>query len=409
MPKSVYQYKPKSASPGVGNISPNVGNSRLVQNVPKAEDQTPKQVDLHSVMVPDLGDDFPSLSTCSKSSAKSIRSIQSTCGDEENSSSSTISCRVLDDVTPIKKEPSLIGSSGFQDGRFSQEVDIGSEGSRGNGEFDKSDGQQKEHSYDICLKRTANVVKLKSPLFAMNREKRNEMKRLTEGENIKILRPGMVLLKGYLPLTDQVKLIRSCRDLGQGSGGFYQPSYRDGAKLHLRMMCLGKNWDPETSEYGDERPIDGAKPPPIPAEFQQLVRGAIQSSHNYLDSNSKMKIAKTILPPMSPNICIVNFYAKTGKLGLHQDKDESPESLRKGLPVVSFSIGDSAEFLYGDERDIEKAEKVLLESGDVLIFGGKSRHIFHGVSSIIPDTTPKALEEETNLRPGRLNLTFREY
>jgi len=39
---------------------------------------------------------------------------------------------------------------------------------------------------------------------------------------------------------------------------------------------------------------------------------------------------------------------------------------------VSFSIGDTAEFLYGDEREVDKAKRVLLESGDVLIFGGKS-------------------------------------
>lgn len=92
-----------------------------------------------------------------------------------------------------------------------------------------------------------------------------------------------------------------------------------------------------------------------------------------------------------------------------QDQDESPQSLEKGLPVVSFSIGDAAEFLYGDERDVDKAEKVVLESGDVLIFGGKSRHIFHGVTGIQPNTAPKALLEATNLRAGRLNLTFREY
>lgn len=77
--------------------------------------------------------------------------------------------------------------------------------------------------------------------------------------------------------------------------------------------------------------------------------------------------------------------------------------------MVSFSLGESAEFLFGDQRDIDKAEKVILESGDVLIFGGDSRHIFHGVSTIFPDTAPKALLEETDLRPGRVNLTFREY
>ena len=79
------------------------------------------------------------------------------------------------------------------------------------------------------------------------------------------------------------------------------------------------------------------------------------------------------------------------------------------MPVVSFSVGDSAEFLYGDQRDVNKADKVVLESGDVLIFGGKSRHIFHGVTSVIPDSAPKTLIEETRLRPGRLNLTFRQY
>lgn len=92
-----------------------------------------------------------------------------------------------------------------------------------------------------------------------------------------------------------------------------------------------------------------------------------------------------------------------------QDRDESKESLDKGLPVVSFSLGDSAEFLYGDDRDVDKAGKVTLESGDVLIFGGESRLIYHGVPCIFPKTAPKRLLGQTNLRPGRLNLTFRQY
>ncbi|PKU69412.1 alkylated DNA repair protein [Dendrobium catenatum] len=92
------------------------------------------------------------------------------------------------------------------------------------------------------------------------------------------------------------------------------------------------------------------------------------------------------------------------------DKDESEESFRKRLPIVSFSIGDSAEFLYCDVRDEVKAEKVTLESGDVLIFGGDAGHIFNGVSCIIPNTGPKILiDKTTKLRPGYLNLTFRQY
>lgn len=92
-----------------------------------------------------------------------------------------------------------------------------------------------------------------------------------------------------------------------------------------------------------------------------------------------------------------------------QDRDESRESLHKGLPVVSFSIGDSAEFLYSDQRNVKKAENVLLESGDVLIFGGESRHVYHGVSSIIQNSAPEKLVRDTCLCPGRLNLTFRQY
>ena len=80
-----------------------------------------------------------------------------------------------------------------------------------------------------------------------------------------------------------------------------------------------------------------------------------------------------------------------------QDQDESPESLHRELPVVSFSLGDSTECLYGDDRDANKANKVTLESGDVLIFGGKSRHIYHGVPFICSKTAPELLVNETNL------------
>ncbi|KAL3528558.1 hypothetical protein ACH5RR_007880 [Cinchona calisaya] len=263
--------------------------------------------------------------------------------------------------------------------------------------------------YDICPQRSGSIVRLKSPLYVKNREKRNETKRNIGGLCITRLRPGMVLLKQYISFDDQVKLIKKCRDLGLGPGGFYQPGYHDGATLNLKMMCLGKNWDPETSTYGDERPCDGSKPPIVPVEFCNLVKRSIEDNHAHLEKCNRKRNVEDVLPSMSPNICIVNFYTKSGRLGLHQDKDESRESLRRGLPVVSFSIGDSAEFLYGDQRDIDRVEKIKLESGDVLIFGGKSRNIFHGVSTIFPDTAPKALLEETNLRSGRLNLTFREY
>ncbi|CAA0836222.1 2-oxoglutarate-dependent dioxygenase family protein [Striga hermonthica] len=207
-----------------------------------------------------------------------------------------------------------------------------------------------------------------------------------------------------------VSIIKRCRELGCGPGGFYRPGYEDGAKLRLYMMCLGQDWNPQTRKYEKIRQHDNVVPPDIPHEFSSLIGRALSDSHAVFrrDMNSRANV-EDILPAMSPDVCIVNFYTTNGRLGLHQDRDESKESLAKGLPVVSVSIGDSADFLYGDHRSVDKAESVLLESGDVLIFGGKSRHIFHGVTAVIPHTAPRALLNETRLKPGRLNLTFRKY
>lgn len=88
--------------------------------------------------------------------------------------------------------------------------------------------------------------------------------------------------------------------------------------LHLKMMCLGKNWDPETSKYGERRTVDGAKPPLIPSEFHQLVHKAIQDTQASLQKMFKRKNVEGTLLPLSPDICIVNFYTNSGRLGLHQ-------------------------------------------------------------------------------------------
>lgn len=54
------------------------------------------------------------------------------------------------------------------------------------------------------------------------------------------LPPGMVLLKGWLSVEEQLTIVRCVRDLGVGTGGFYTPSYTGGATLNLKLMCLGK-------------------------------------------------------------------------------------------------------------------------------------------------------------------------
>jgi alkylated DNA repair protein (DNA oxidative demethylase) len=105
-----------------------------------------------------------------------------------------------------------------------------------------------------------------------------------------------------------------------------------------------------------------------------------------------------------PDICLINWYGVDGRMGMHQDKDESPASILEGRPVVSMSLGDTARFLFGGLRRRDPVQSVMLESGDAFVFGGAARLRYHGVARIIPGTAPAGLGVT-----GRYNLTFRQY
>jgi len=47
---------------------------------------------------------------------------------------------------------------------------------------------------------------------------------------------------------------------------------------------------------------------------------------------------------------------------------------------------------------------IELRSGDLLVFGGPNRRIFHGVPKVFDGTSPEGLD----LPPGRLSITVRE-
>ncbi|MCJ8056544.1 alpha-ketoglutarate-dependent dioxygenase AlkB [Shinella curvata] len=98
-----------------------------------------------------------------------------------------------------------------------------------------------------------------------------------------------------------------------------------------------------------------------------------------------------------PEACLVNFYDPDAKMGLHQDCDEN----EFGAPVVSVSLGDQCLFRVGGVSRNDPTRSFRLSSGDVFVFGGESRLIFHGVDRIYPDTS-------TLLKnAGRINLTLR--
>ena len=201
--------------------------------------------------------------------------------------------------------------------------------------------------------------------------------------------PGALWLKNWLSLDAQASLVERCRSLIDGPGGGYVPTVRGGGKMRVRMMCLGRHWNPRTYTYVATREdyVD-APVAPVPEAWIDLASGAAREAG--LDCR--------------PDICLINFYGPDGRMGLHQDKDESRESIDAGKPVVSISLGDTARFLFGGLRRRDPVESMLLESGDVFVFGGAARLRYHGVSRIVPGSAPASLGLE-----GRFNLTFRQY
>lgn len=95
--------------------------------------------------------------------------------------------------------------------------------------------------------------------------------------------------------------------------------------------------------------------------------------------------------------CLVNHYLPGTRLSLHQDRDEQDY----GQPIVSISLGLPAVFLLGGMQRADRTQRIALNHGDVLVWGGQDRLRFHGVLPIKPGVHPRMGER-------RINLTLRK-
>ena len=82
---------------------------------------------------------------------------------------------------------------------------------------------------------------------------------------------------------------------------------------------------------------------------------------------------------------------------LHQDRNERDFS----QPIVSVSLGLPAVFLFGGLKRSERPRRLPLEHGDVVVWGGPSRMVFHGVEPVMHGQHPLT-------GACRINLTFRK-
>jgi alkylated DNA repair protein (DNA oxidative demethylase) len=145
---------------------------------------------------------------------------------------------------------------------------------------------------------------------------------------------------------------------------------------------LGWVSDRRGYRYDPVDPDSGAPWPSMPVVFRDLALNAA---------------AEAGFPAYAPDACLINRYIAGAKLGLHQDRDEKDS----WAPIVSVSLGLPAVFLWGGKRRSDPVRRFRLENGDVAVWGGPSRFIYHGVAPLRDGQHP-------HTGSARINLTFRK-
>ncbi|UBX48598.1 DNA oxidative demethylase AlkB [Providencia alcalifaciens] len=201
-------------------------------------------------------------------------------------------------------------------------------------------------------------------------------------ENTIEIAPDAYLLKGFLLGQGEPLLAALFEVIAQAPLRHMQTP--GGYAMSVAMTNCGDwGWvtDNKGYRYSSVDPMTQQPWPIMPALFQQLAINAAE---------------KAGFSHFVPDACLINRYGVGAKMSLHQDKDEADFS----QPIVSFSLGLPTIFDFGGEMREHPRQTILLEHGDVLVWGGRSRLYYHGVRQIKSGVHPQ-------LGAYRFNLTFR--
>ncbi len=197
------------------------------------------------------------------------------------------------------------------------------------------------------------------------------------------------------PLAEGITLLRAfCRDEASAlldsitaitnASPFRQMVVPSGHTMSVAMTnCGDLGWitDRTGYRYTTHDPVTNKPWPPMPSSLLSLAQHAADTAG---------------FPGFIPNACLINRYVPGTRLSLHQDKNEQDYT----HPIVSVSLGLPATFLLGTLRRSDTPRRIRIEHGDVLVWGGPARLIYHGVA-------PIAAGEHPLTGSFRINITFR--
>jgi DNA oxidative demethylase len=196
------------------------------------------------------------------------------------------------------------------------------------------------------------------------------------------LAPGAMLLRGFArPF--ETPCLSALAQVGEAAP-FRHMITPGGHRMSIAMTnCGTAGWvtDRTGYRYVSRDPQTGRRWPAMPDVFSDLAGQAA---------------ARAGFAGFVPDACLLNRYEPGARLSLHQDKNERDFS----APIVSVSLGLPAVFLFGGLRRADRALRVPLAHGDVVVWGGPARLRYHGVLPLEAGRHPL-------LGPVRINLTLR--
>jgi alkylated DNA repair protein (DNA oxidative demethylase) len=205
----------------------------------------------------------------------------------------------------------------------------------------------------------------------------------TAGWGKQRLADGAVLFRGFAD-ADSIPVFQALQQV-IAAAPFRQMVTPGGRRMSVAMTNCGQaGWVTDSSgyRYNVLDPVSQLPWPPMPEIVRRLAeRAAVQAG----------------FMSFRPDSCLINRYEPGARLSLHQDRDERDF----GQPIVSLSLGLPAIFLFGGQLRKQRTQRMRLESGDVVVWGGASRLAFHGVAPLADGRHPLTGR-------CRINLTLRK-
>ena len=206
----------------------------------------------------------------------------------------------------------------------------------------------------------------------------------------RVLLPGFVHFSRVLPPASQQALLElsfsvagESRDRGE-SGGWYRQKADE--KWSLNDGTKARFWD-SISKFPQgfrELGIDLAK---LAARYSEELLGPANA--------------------FDPRVGALNYYTSQGRMGWHADDYNFAKRER---PIVMANLGDAADFGF-KMRKGDPDQSVRLNSGDVIVFGGRARDLVHAVLQVHPDSAPSELQAPGGAgapSSGRTSITWRD-